>query len=265
MASAQLQRLLDDTRVLVCRPEPAATELGQALSAVGAHVEILPTINIEAIPVDAQTKSLILDLDHFDHVVVLSPHAAALAMEHIDTYWPQFPAQQQWHAIGRKTARILTDTGLGLATPKGDLTSEELLKQPAFKQLKDKKVLLLKGAGGRDVIAKSLERRGASVAALELYRRIPAHYSTKQLKHALIDFAPEFIVTLSAETLQNLLALAEQVDAKLQRSALIVPSHRVMNIALEHGFKLIYTPDNLMPIDIIRTLRRAKSERPASI
>ena len=253
-------QVLKDVRVLVCRPEPAASELADVLKSVGASVQVLPTIEITPFELPPPSRNHILNLDQYSHVVTVSPNAAQIALEHIDSCWPQYPVQQQWHAIGRKTAQILSNAGLSLARPKGDMTSEELLKLPDFAKVNGEKILVLKGKGGREMIVETLTRRGAKVDTVELYLRQRPRYDEATLKEALIEFCPHFIVALSAETLENLISLNLSIRAPIAQSALIVPSSRVMNIALEHGFKLIYIPNNLMPIDIIKAIRQANNE-----
>ena len=137
--------ILAAKRILICRPEPAASELANALSAFGAECQTLPMLHIEAIEVGAEERQHIMNLDHYQHVIVISQHAAELGIEQIDTYWPQVPVEQQWYAIGRKTAESLETADLNIAKPGHDLSSEKLLEHAAFRQVKGDKILILKG------------------------------------------------------------------------------------------------------------------------
>ena len=100
-------KVLDNTRVLICRPEPSASELAQTLESVGATCHLIPAIERTPLALTENTKTKLLNLDQYDHVISVSHMAAEVAMKHIDEFWPQLPLGQQWHAIGRKTAQAL--------------------------------------------------------------------------------------------------------------------------------------------------------------
>lgn len=256
-----IQPLLKDTRVLICRPEPAASELAEVLRSVGAEAQCLPCIEIVENSLSAPQRQLIMNLDGFDHVIVVSQHAARFALEHIDQYWPQFPSGQTWHAIGRQTARALPIEELNISLPNADLSSEMLLNESSLRNVRGKKVLLLKGEKGRSTLREKLEHRGAQVSELELYKRIKPAYDQAQLNRVLIEFNPDYFVALSGETLENLLSFFKQSGFDGQNKRFILSSNRVSDIANQQGFHLTYVPNNLMPIDMIRCLAQAQKEK----
>lgn len=255
-----INQILQDIPVLICRPEPSASELALALSAVGARCSKLPCLEIKPVQVNDADKQSLINLDQYHHVIVLSQHAASPALELIDAYWPQFPAQQPWYAVGRKTAGILSDSVPGLIEPEADLTSEDILALPALQDIKEQRVLILKGKGGRDTIQKGLSQRQAKVDVIELYERIAPEYDNATLNSILQGQSLRYIVALSAETLRNLVSFAEQIKLDLTQYHLILPSERVARVALQMGFQLTYIPNNLKPIDIIRCIANIEAE-----
>lgn len=251
-----IQKLLNSDRVLVCRPEPSASELAKVLSSVGAVAETLPCIQIEKLELDAPEKTKIMELDRYDHVIVVSQHAARIGLDWIDAYWPQFPLGQQWHPIGRQTARQLPAEELQISLPNADLNSEQLLALPIFQKLNGQRILILKGRKGRTMLEEKFRHRGAEVDTIELYERIRPEYKDMQLQSMLRDFDPEVFIALSAETLINLISYFDQINYAARGKSFILSSQRVANIAIEQGFHLTYVPENLMPIDIIRCLSK---------
>jgi uroporphyrinogen-III synthase len=252
--------ILGGIKVLICRPGESAQELSKALSALGASCYILPTLNIVELPISETDKQHILSLDEYSYVIVTSQYAAKAGLELIDCYWPQLPVEQTWLAIGQKTASLLEAENLTLIPPNKDLISEDLLKLPTLQKVKDQKVLILKGKGGRGVIPAVLTKRGAKVDELDLYERICPSYSSEEIKAAFIDFQATYIVALSGETLINLISLCEDHNIDLSSKTFIVPSYRVANIAYEHGFKSVLIPDNLKPIDLIKCITKHKKD-----
>ena len=255
-----IQQLLPDTKVLICRPEPSASELATVLESVGAQCETLPTLLIKPVELRAKARQRIMDIDQYDHIIVVSQHAAALGLDIIDEYWPQFPIKQNWFAIGRKTSNVLKPASLNLIEPNQDLSSEALLKTLELKEVKNKKILILKGKEGRNKLELELSARGATVDTIELYERICPIYSSAELEASLVMFNPNYIVALSGETLLNLIKLSQSANIDLHNKALILSSERVANIAREHGLDLTYIANNLMPMDIIRCIAKARKE-----
>jgi uroporphyrinogen-III synthase len=250
--------ILPETRILICRPEPAASELANVLSSVGAECQTLPTISIEPLELLPSERQKILDLDQYKHIIVVSQHAARIGLEYIDEFWPQAPAEQHWYAIGRKTASILRPEQINLIEPERDLTSEKLLESKPLANITGEKVLILKGKEGRNTLQKGLTERGASVDTISLYSRSCPNYSVQEVKDRIETFKPNYIIALSGETLLNLISICQKSEIDIRYEEFILSSQRVMNIAYEHGLKRAYIPTNLMPIDIIRCIAKAK-------
>lgn len=255
---ASMLSLLSGTGILICRPEESARELAQALSAMGAQCLSFPTLLISERTISEADKQLILNLDQYQHIIVTSQHAAKLALALIDSLWPQYPVQQSWYPIGEKTASLLNQENLNIIQPDKTLTSESLLSIAPLQKVKLQKILILKGMEGRDTLAKTLSKRGAQVDELALYQRSCPDYSSKQVDAALLDFRADYIVTLSGETLQNLISLCDQADIDLSSRTFIVPSNRVAYIAYQRGFKSVLIPANLKPIDLIKCISTHK-------
>jgi len=255
-----IQKLLPDTRVLICRPEPSASELSKVLESVGSTCVVMPTLKIRPLEITPEARQKIMNIDQYDHVIVVSQHAASLGLTIIDEYWPQFPIQQNWFAIGRKTANCLKPADLKLIEPNEDLNSEALLDTKLLAEVGGQKVLILKGKDGRNTIESALNKRGATVDTISLYERICPEYSVAELEASLLEFNPSYIVALSGETLSNLIEMSKSVKVELQKKAFILSSERVANIARDQGFKLTYIANNLMPMDIIRCIAKARKE-----
>ncbi|WP_336367432.1 uroporphyrinogen-III synthase [Marinobacter sp. C2H3] len=250
-------------RVLICRPEPEASRLAQAFEAAGAHIRTLPLIVREPLPETPEQRSLLLDLDRFSHIIVVSPYAARRLLEALDTWWPQLPTGLRWYAVGAGTARVLASHGLSVRRPADGWTSEALLTLPSLRHVQGQSVLIARGEHGRELIRDTLERRGARVTALPLYRRQPATPDEPTLRAALDEFAPEAIVALSGETIDQLAALVANrpggaVNAQgangghnLYDSLMIVPAERVARSARAAGFARSRLPAGMADGDIV--------------
>ena len=121
-------------RLLLTRPEEDCAALAATLAEHGIHGDCLPLLAITPREETPAERSLILDLDRYCAVIVVSKPAARLGLERVDRYWPQPPLTQRWFTVGAATAAILEDYGLDVVCPQEGDDSEALLALPAFEQ-----------------------------------------------------------------------------------------------------------------------------------
>lgn len=242
---------LEGRRILICRPQPEAERLAAGFRDAGADARVMPLIAREPLPEDPATRTLILNLDEFAHVIAVSPYAAGLLLEWLDEWWPQTPAGVRWYGVGAGTSAVLSDYGLHTRQPETGHTSEDLLKLPELATLDHEKVLLVRGQEGRELIPQTLEHRGARVTVLPLYRRFCPDYDRATLKAMLNDFSPEAIVTLSGETLNNLIALSNNTGHNLENTLLVVPVERIAEQARLAGLRRTCIPGSLADSSIV--------------
>ncbi len=191
MATPQPDSLpLEGRRILICRPQPEADRLASRFCDAGADARVMPLIAREPLPEDPATRTLILNLDEFAHVIAVSPYAAALLLDWLDEWWPQAPTDIHWYGVGAGTATVLSNYGLETRQPETGHTSEDLLQLPELATLEHEKVLVVRGQEGRELIPQTLERRGARVTVLPLYRRFCPDYDKATLNAMLNDFSP---------------------------------------------------------------------------
>jgi uroporphyrinogen-III synthase len=140
-------------------------------------------------------------------------------------------------AVGRATARRL-EALLGRPPellPAGRFDSEGLLALERLRAVAGERILIVRGAGGREKLAETLRARGAAVDYLEVYRRV-----LPPLPERLPDFTAgeiDVVTTSSGEVLENLLALLPQaLHPALKRLPLLVVSERSQMRARELGF-----------------------------
>ncbi|MCL3028682.1 uroporphyrinogen-III synthase, partial [Klebsiella pneumoniae] len=145
-------------RLLLTRPDEECAALAASLGEAGVHSSSLPLLAIDPLEETPEQRTLMLDLDRYCAVVVVSKPAARLGLERLDRYWPQ-PPQQTWCSVGAATAAILEAYGLDVTYPEQGDDSEALLALPAFQdslRVHDPKVLIMRGEGGREFLAERL-------------------------------------------------------------------------------------------------------------
>ena len=162
--------------VLLTRSDADNQRLASKLARLGISALSVPLLRIDALDETPEQQRLILDIDRYQAVMVVSPVAARLGLERLDACWPQLPEGINWFAVGETTASVLRTYGIQVHTPKEGQDSEALLRLPIWDQLlarPDLKVLVWRGVGGREHLADHVRAAGGQVDYLELYRREP--------------------------------------------------------------------------------------------
>ncbi len=224
-------------RILVTRPKAQATELAAQIAAHGGEAECFPLIEISPIEDWAAFDSAMVRLDAVALLVFISPNA-------VDFSLPRLLAARTWPrtlqaaAIGPGTVRRLADFGIsGVIAPENRFDSEALLDLPPLQEsvVGGKHVLILRGNGGRELLAETLRTRGAIVECIPCYRR-SAPRDAVPLMSLLRDDALDALTLSSSEGLRNLLELLDTDSFdRLRALPVFVPHQRIAEEAARLG------------------------------
>ncbi len=229
-------------RLLLTRPAEECAALAGRLAEEGIHSSSLPLLAIEPLAETPELRSLFLDLDRYSAVIVVSKPAARLGLALLDRYWPQPPANQCWFGVGAATGELLADYGLTVAWPTAGEDSEALLALPelaAALSVPRPRVLILRGEGGRELIADSLRCQGLAVDHVELYRRALPDYPPGILLERVRTERLNGLQISSGQGFEHLRQLAAADWPALLRIPLFVPSPRVAELARAAGSQTV--------------------------
>ena len=232
---------LQGKRILVTRPADQAGELARMIAAQGGQAVLFPLLEISAADDPAPLQGAIAQLDDYAMAIFISPNAVAYALP-LTLAVRRWPDDLRAAAIGPGTVRQLAASGVAdVISPAERFDSEALLELPAFAAgaVAGKKILLLRGDGGRELIAQTLRQRGAQVDAVACYRRSPPADGTT-IVSLLRNRQVDALTISSSEGLRNLLALLD-TDAfeHLRRLPLFVPHQRIAQVAAELGLQRV--------------------------
>jgi len=207
------------------------------LAAEGATAVRMPVLEIVPRAHDAALADLAKRLDQFTIAIFISANAVRWGLAAMQAQGP-WPAKLEVAAVGEATGRALRAAGLStIVTPERDFSTEGLLALPRFSRVAGDRIVIFRGAGGRETLAETLRARGARVEYAEVYeRRRPAARIGEQLSSAA-RASIDVVIATSNEVLENLAAMAEPDCAEwLRRTPLIVVSPRAVQRAEELGF-----------------------------
>jgi uroporphyrinogen-III synthase len=234
--------------VVITRPRAQAQALADSVAALGREAVLLPLLEIFPLADQSALQRTLAGLADYALVAFVSPNAIDAAFAHI-ARWPDGVALA---VVGETSRACLARHGVndGNATIFSPLDparsdSEHLLQAMALAlnsldTLDGKRVLIVRGETGRELMADGLRAAGALVDTVAAYRRqVPA--MTVQLAGTLSELLerPNDWIITSSEALRGLLALVTQLGdvavANLQRQHLIVPHARIAETASSLG------------------------------
>ena len=226
---------LNGAGVLVTRPAHQAGRLCALIEARGGRPIRFPTLEIRDPPDPAGAEDLLRAANAFDLLLFVSANAVERAAPHLPR-----PLRPALGVVGDGTARALRSHGLEPAlVPTTTADSEGLLALPALQTMRGKRVLIVRGEGGRPVLGEGLRGRGAEVHYAEVYRR-----SLPQVEVTpLIAGWPrqvQVVVATSREVLDNLVTLLGDAGRTfLQETPLVVVNDRVAAHARTLGIRRV--------------------------
>jgi uroporphyrinogen-III synthase len=226
---------LQGVGVLVTRPEHQATPLCRLLESAGALALRLPVIDIRPA---ADLSGIRLEagpIEAFDLVIFTSANAVRFGSALLDKGRDVMLA-----AIGPATARALGEAGYRVAVmPSGGFDSESLLLHPLLAHLAGRRVLLMKGMDGRDLLETRLTERGAQVVVADVYKRERASHSAATLEALEGEFAAGKIQVVTATSVELAAGLIDIATPALRRDFdhvhWLVPGDRVAAALRERG------------------------------
>ena len=216
-------------RVLVTRPAHQTENLCRLIEAEGGVALKLPLLTIERVahPAEAQQR---LGGGH-ELWIFTSANAVRHALPLMGGAWPPRVA-----AIGPATAAAVAAAGgAAAATPLAGASSDALLALPEFGEMQGRRVLIVTGEGGLNVLERGLAARGAQVERAAVYRRVPLPYPAEAVVGALRR--TDVAIVTSGQALEHLLRLTPPESRKLLlNKPLVVPSARMVEKARDLGF-----------------------------
>lgn len=249
---------LSGLTVLLTRPSNQVDSLRRAIESGGAKTLSLPLIEIKALN-DRQAvqdlKDKVLQLDSYQSLIFVSNNAVSFGGEVINNYWPQFPAGVDVIAVGPTTAEAASERlACEVVQPSSGMTSEDILRLPQLSDVREKKVGIVRGQGGRELLAETLRERGAIVDYLESYSRVPVEYTSADFCNRLQEAGVNVLTVSSGESLNRLTHLLADNGEIKQQLKLLVPSERVGRQAEKAGYQQVHNASGADPLSFVSAL-----------
>ncbi|MGQ0429291.1 MAG: uroporphyrinogen-III synthase [Gammaproteobacteria bacterium] len=221
--------------VLVTRPEHQAEHLCKLIEAEGGAAVRYPALAIRPRPDRAAVRAAIGPADRYDVIIFVSANAVRYGADLLGAQ-RDLPIA----AIGPATAAALNAAGFRVSLmPAEGMDSEALLALPKFQHMSGQRALIVRGSGGRELLAETLTSRGATVQYAEVYMREPARPAAElqaEIETLWRQGGLKVYVATSVQALEALVGIVTPRCRELMDStALVTGSPRVAEAATRLG------------------------------
>ena len=222
-------------KLLITRPEPQAEQLASQLLQAGYHSLCQPFFTYQASGTLANLTQYFSN--HQPRAIIFISRAAVEWAQQVMPLesWPS----AHYIAVGTATKQALHEFGRPQVVCPTRHDSEGMLALPALTDIASQDILIVRGNGGRELLAEQLTARGANVTYFESYQRIWLNLGSQHLKH-WSDQQIDAIVITSNALLESVVQLTKGGDNYWQNTCLwLVASERIAQQARQLGLKKV--------------------------
>ncbi len=229
---------MNGLRVLNTRPLHQAAALDHAIHAAGGLSINFPALTLHATPAD-----WLADMpppENVNQAIFISANAVNFYFDALNQAQIKWPLSIGIIAVGQATSVALSKRGILPHHIPSMADSEHLLKLSTLQAIHDQTILLIKGVGGRPLIAETLLFRGARLISLCVYRRdLPAikqEYINALWQGDVVDI----ILFTSTQAMHNFFSLfSEEGRCWIRKTPCLVISERLAETASTLGIDKI--------------------------
>lgn len=235
-------------RLLVTRFAPHALRLANLLNAQGIFAVAQPLLDVQktaefADPSPVFTKT-------YDYIIAVSRNAVDYTNQALaENSWPR----SCYLAVGKGTqAELCRATGQTVFVPERQFDSEGLLALPCLAQIQNKRILILRGLGGRELLANSLTARAATVDYYQPYQRTAINLNGLLMVEKWQLQNINGIIISSVELLKRLLEVVPQGELNwLKTTTIYAPSQRITEQASLAGWSNVQVLPSMLDKQIV--------------
>lgn len=211
------QLTLKNKWIVITRPIHQAKAIKKRLESAGANIILFPLLEIVEPENIGLAKQQLAQIEMFDLIIFVSPNAVKQSLKWLDKS-KLINIKNKIATIGKKTAAALDEYGISAdICPDKPFNSEAFLALPQIKAIGSsasqiKKIVIIKGESGRNLLYDSLIKQGAHVEKIDTYKRSCPQQDSSILKQHWLRGELDMILLTSSTSIINLFDLTENED-----------------------------------------------------
>ena len=229
---------LQGLRVLTTRPLQQNMALNDLIKEAGGYPLACPALEIIAL--EPSWFSRLPDFARIQQAIFISANAVEYGLAAFSEKNILWPGHIRVTAVGAATARALQSRQVPVNHMPAIADSEHLLMLESLQDIHQETILLFKGEGGRTLITETLQKRGARLLELPVYRRSLPDFNQEKLHGWWRDNAVDIILFTSGEAIQNVFTMfGKNAHEWLRSLPCLVISERLAEAASLAGMSTV--------------------------
>jgi uroporphyrinogen III methyltransferase/synthase len=197
------RRPLDGRTIVITRAATQAASFSRLLSELGAEVIAFPTIRIAPPRNWGPVHKAIHEIKGYDWLLFTSVNGVEMFFEQLKSQGGSIHDLKgiRIGAIGPKTSASLKELGLKVAVCPDEFRAEALAD--VLGPVKGQRILLARAEKAREILPQILERRGAKVTVVTVYRTLRLNRLAPTLKKRLFTGEVDAVTFTSSSTVHG--------------------------------------------------------------
>jgi len=202
---------------------------------VDTNISLLnyPLTEIKPLKNYTEFDSIVSNLRKYQHVIFISTNAVNFFVERFKNLKIKLPGHIIYSSIGPSTQKALENQfNINVHCPKKIYDSKNLINNKIFNNLQDKKVLIIRGKDGREILKDMLKEKGAEVDYGECYIRNYLPINLNNLQDETKNYNSIFLIISSYESAKHFLTQNSTHSWDWLKSVNIIVNHQRIKDAL---------------------------------
>lgn len=245
----------NNLNVLITRPEIQGRVLVTKLAEQGINACSEPMFDYQ-LNISSENLHSLFHVQQPTTVIFVSTAAVEFAHQAIPlSKWPIKTAI----AVGTATQKLLQTMGITAICPQTHNTEGMLALEP-LQQVADQQIFIVRGDGGRELLAQSLTKQGAKVTYIESYQRVWRSFNSEISKDWQQRQINCIVVTSIAILEYTLQLLANRESYWREQCLWVVASERIAQHAHQAGLVQVINADGASDQAIMTALSQNGSQ-----
>jgi uroporphyrinogen III methyltransferase/synthase len=230
--------------ILITRSKTQVSSFSRLLSAAGATVLEVPTIEIRPRPTE-ELDLVARAASRYDWMFLTSANAAVILLDRMLALGLQGEADTPpICTIGPATARAVRDRGWKVDLVPSTYQAEGIIEDflgMLGKQIKGIRIIIPRASRAREILPEALTAAGALVDVIPIYDTVDPEGGAEQLRSVLDNHTPDLVTFTSSSTVHNFVRLAaDHPKVELLKYASIGPI--TTETALSYDLQVVVQP-----------------------
>jgi len=224
-------------KILFTRSKGQNKSLVRVAKQLGFESVEIPLLEMSKISKASVIQLIKEDIGSFDMFIFISPHAVHSGIHILLENEERMKEDAQFVAVGKTTAAELHQYVPSVLFPEEGVGGEALMQTQEMRDIKGKRILIVRGQDGKPWLGKKIIKRGGNVDYFDCYKRNMPRFLSTSLKQNFSEKMFDICFLHSAHAAINLFEASADMCQEILTKKAVVGSRDIERLLLELGWK----------------------------